>query len=137
MDMSRFVRELIALRKRHASLHRARFFTGRPASGQTHPDVAWHGERLHEPAWHDPEARLLAFTLAGQASDEPLLHVVFNMDQVARLVALPALDKRGWRRVVDTAAVPPHDIVPLAEEARGESKACRVQARSVVVFEEG
>jgi isoamylase len=136
MDMSRFVRELIALRKRHASLHRARFFTGRPASGQTHPDVAWHGERLHEPAWHDPESCLLAFTLAGQTSDEPLLHVVFNMDQVERLVALPDLDERGWRRVVDTAAVPPHDIVPLAEEVGAESKACHVQARSVVVFEE-
>jgi glycogen operon protein len=58
------------------------------------------------------------------------------MDQVERLVALPDLDERGWRRVVDTAAVPPHDIVPLAEEVRAESKACHVQARSVVVFEE-
>ena len=65
-EMLRFTREFIALRKRHASLRHRRFLTGRPSSGQPHPDVAWHGERLHAPEWNDPGGRLLAFTLAGE-----------------------------------------------------------------------
>ena len=37
LDMLRFVREMIALRKRHASLRHRRFLTGRPANGQSIP----------------------------------------------------------------------------------------------------
>jgi glycogen operon protein len=92
--MLRFTRELIALRKRHASLHHRRFLTGRPSSGQTHPDVAWHGECLHAPEFGDPEGRLLAFTLGGKTPGEPLLNVVFNMGDAARVVALPALEEK-------------------------------------------
>ena len=53
-DMLRFVRELIALRKRHPSLRRKRFLDRPPGAGRDLPDVTWHGERLHEPPWHDP-----------------------------------------------------------------------------------
>jgi len=135
LDMLRFVREMIALRKRHASLRRRRFLTGRPANGQTHPDVAWHGERLDAPAWHDPGARFVAFTLAGQTPDEPMLHIVFNMHDDARDVALPASDDRCWHRIVDTAAESPQDIVPHVETAQTERGQCRVEGRSVVVLE--
>jgi len=133
--MLRFVREMIALRKRHASLRRRRFLTGQPANGQTQPDVAWHGERLDAPAWHDPGARLVAFTLAGQAAGEPMLHIVFNMHDEPRDVALPVLDNRSWRRIVDTSAESPRDIVPDVETAAIERGACRAGARSVVVLE--
>ena len=135
LDMLRFVREMIALRKRHASLRRRRFLTGRPANGQSHPDVAWHGERLDEPAWHDPGARFVAFTIAGRAPGESMLHIVFNMNDDARDAALPVLDSRSWRRIVDTAAEPPQDIVPDVETARMERRACRVEARSVVILQ--
>ncbi|WP_250519137.1 glycogen debranching protein GlgX [Caballeronia sp. ATUFL_M1_KS5A] len=134
-DMLRFVREMIALRKRHPSLRRRRFLTGLAESGHTHPDVAWHGERLHEPAWHDGRARFVAFTLAGQAPGEPMLHVVFNMNDDARDAALPVLELQSWRRLVDTSAEPPRDIVTDTETADVERGACRIEARSVVVLE--
>ncbi|MGF6936659.1 isoamylase [Paraburkholderia sp. UCT70] len=134
--MSRFVRELIALRKRHASLRRRYFLTGRPSPGQTRPDAVWHGERLNEPGWHDPAARLLAVTLGGEEPGEPALHAVFNMDDCARTVQLPAPDGRHWRRIVDTARDSPHDIVQAAQQAAVESDQFRVEARSVVVLEE-
>ncbi|CAB3782308.1 Glycogen operon protein GlgX [Paraburkholderia ultramafica] len=133
--MPRFVRELIALRKRHASLHRRRFLTGRPSSGQTQPDVVWHGERLNEPGWHDPGTRLLVFTLGGEVRGEPALHVVLNMDDCARQLDLPVLNGRRWRRIVDTARDSPHDIVPVVQQATIESGECRAEARSVVVLE--
>ncbi|WP_408161054.1 glycogen debranching protein GlgX [Caballeronia jiangsuensis] len=135
LDMLRFVREMIALRKRHASLRRRRFLTGQPSNGQTHADVAWHGERLDAPAWHDPGARLVAFTLAGQTAGEPMLHIVFNMNDDARDIALPVVDSGSWRRIVDTAAQAPGDIVADVERASIERAACRVGARSVVVLE--
>ncbi|BAN26588.1 glycogen debranching enzyme GlgX [Caballeronia insecticola] len=135
LDMLRFVREMIALRKRHASLRRRRFLTGRPANGQNHPDVAWHGERLGEPAWHDAGARFIAYTLAGQTPDEPMLHIIFNMNADARDAALPVLDNASWCRIVDTASASPNDIVPDVETAKTEHGTCLVQARSVVVLE--
>jgi glycogen operon protein len=67
-----------------------------------------------------------------------MLNVVFNMGDAARVVALPVLEeKRQWRRIVDTAAAPPRDIVSRADDANVESGACTVQPRSVVVLEEG
>ncbi|WP_236572387.1 glycogen debranching protein [Burkholderia sp. 8Y] len=134
-DMSRFVREFIALRKRHASLRRRRFFTGRPGKDGSHPDVAWHGERLGEPPWHDPGARLIAFTLAGQSPGEAMLHIVLNMNDDARVVAVPVLGHERWRRIVDTWAASPLDIVSNTETARTERDTCRIEPRSVVVLE--
>jgi isoamylase len=133
--MLRFVRELIALRKRHASLRRRRFLTGRTAAGKTQPDVSWHGESLNQPPWHDPHARMLAFTLGGELPAESPLHVILNMDDRARQFALPALDSQHWHRIVDTARNSPLDIVATAREATIESGQCLVEARSVVVLE--
>jgi glycogen operon protein len=132
-DMLRFVRELISLRKRHPSLHRSRFLTGRPAPGSTLPDVAWHGERLHEPPWHDGGARLLAFTLGGVRAGEAPLHVILNMSDVARPVAIPA--GHAWQRVLDTTLAPPQDITRPEEQVATEGDRYVVQPRSVVVLE--
>ena len=60
-DMLRFTRELIALRRRHACLTANRFFDGSPVPGRGIPDIAWHGARLNEPAWHDGQGRFLQF----------------------------------------------------------------------------
>jgi glycogen operon protein len=133
--MLRFVRELIALRKRHPSLRRRTFLTGRPAAGQDHADVAWHGERLNEPAWHDPDARFVAFTLAGTVADEAMLHIALNMNDDARTAALPDIDGLCWRCIVDTAADSPRDIVSPTEISADTRDSIRLEARSVVVLE--
>ncbi|WP_250474488.1 isoamylase [Caballeronia sp. GAFFF1] len=135
LDMLRFVRELIALRKRHPSLRRRRFLTGRPANGDTYPDVAWHGERLGEPPWHDPGARLVAFTLAAQAPGEAMLHIVLNMNDDARIVAVPVFDGQSWRRIVDTSLASPLDIVSDSVTSQSEFDACHVAPHSVLVLE--
>jgi glycogen operon protein len=134
-DMLRFVRELIALRKRHPSLRRQRFLTGRPAPGATQPDIAWHGERLHEPPWHAACARLLAFTLAGQHASEASLHVIFNMSDAERPVAIPVLAGHGWRLAVDTALDSPRDISRPGQQTSVDGGFYVAQARSVVVLE--
>ena len=62
--MLRFTRELIALRKRHPSLRRARFLNGHAAGAPA--EIQWYGERLEPPAWQDADARVLCFTLHGR-----------------------------------------------------------------------
>ncbi len=133
--MLRFVRELIVLRKRHSSLRRQRFLTGRPAPGASLPDVTWHGERLHEPLWQDPGARLLAFTLAGTRADETPLHVILNMSGDVRAVAVPALEGYVWHRALDTELPPPQDILPLERQTPMEGGFYLAQPRSVAVLE--
>jgi isoamylase len=53
------------------------------------------------------------------------------------LLPVMAFDGRCWRRIVDTALESPHDIASAAESIATESGHCRVEARSVVVLEEG
>jgi isoamylase len=134
-DMLRFVRELIALRKRHPSLRRQRFLTGRPAPGAALPDVTWHGESLHEPPWQDGGARLLAFTLAGVRAGETPLHVILNMSDVARPVAIPGLTGYAWQRALDTALASPHDITRPDEQTATQGDHYLAQPRTVVVLE--
>jgi glycogen operon protein len=134
-DMLRFTRELIAFRKRHPSLCRQRFLTGRPAPASTLPDVAWHGERLNEPPWHDGNARLLAFTLAGMDADEKPLHAILNMWHEPRTVGIPSLSGLTWRREIDTSLAPPQDIAPPDSQRVTFSDVYFAQPRSVVVLE--
>jgi isoamylase len=108
--MLRFTRELIALRKRHPSLRRTRFLDG-PVDGQP-AEIHWYGEDLSTPDWNDPDGRVLCFTLAGLVPAEPALHVMINMASTVRMLPLPRIPQREWRRIVDTTLVAPDDVVP-------------------------
>jgi len=60
--------------------------------------------------WHDPQARLLRFTLAALAPGEEDLHVVLNMSERAVDVPLPWVPGRQWHMAVDTAIASPFDV---------------------------
>jgi glycogen operon protein len=134
-NMLRFTRGMIALRRRHPSLHRRRFLTGRRATGAESPDVVWHGERLNAPGWSDGGGRLLAYTLAGTEADEMPLHVILNMSDQTRAVDLPALSRHAWRRAADTALACPQDITLPDQSGVGVSDQYIAEPRSVVVLE--
>ena len=132
-DMLDFTRGMIALRKRHPTLRRERFLTGEPDTDGGIPDIQWHGNELNGAAWDDPEARLLAFTLAGLDPDEDHLHVILNMADHAESCAVPELPGRRWFIAVNTAA-----DVPLREpiEQPGhDAPRIDVHSRSVIVLE--
>jgi len=134
-DMLRFTREMIRLRKRHPALRRATFLTGKiqPVSGL--PDIRWHGRELDKPAWHDPEARLLACTLSRTEPTEPDLHMIFNMDETGHTLPLPDIPGRTWFVAVDTGATPPDDILEPEGQHPLAGTTLRAAARSVVVLE--
>ena len=108
--MQRFTRELIALRRRHPSLRRTRFLDG-PVDGQQ-AEIQWYDRELATPNWQDAEACVLCFTLTGVAPNEPPLHVMINMASTGRLLQLPQVATREWRRIVDTTLIAPEDVVP-------------------------
>jgi len=134
-EMLRFTRELIAMRRRHASLTSNRFYTGTSVPGRDIPDIAWHGARLNQPPWYDSTARLLAFTIAGVQRDEADIHVILNMSDAAVEVELPAISGRRWHLCVDTAEAPPGDVVELSRRYAVATLTYRVGPRSVVILE--
>jgi glycogen operon protein len=133
--MLRFVKQLIRLRRRHRSLTRNSFLTGKSIPARGIPDVVWHGARLHEPGWDDPTCRMLAYTLAGLDETEDDLHIVLNMCEASRDVELPSLPGRGWYLAVDTSHAEPEDIIEPEAQVVFDRPIYHVGPRSVVVLE--
>lgn len=134
-EMLRFVQNMIALRKRHPSLMRRRFLTGKTVEGRNIPDISWHGAQLNMPLWDDHEARILAFTLAGISDAEPDLHIVMNMSDQAATMELPIVTGREWCLAVDTSNPSPEDIIAPQNQHPVRTHYYPVNSRTVVVFE--
>jgi glycogen operon protein len=134
-DMLRFVKHMIALRKRHPSLMRKRFLTGKVIEGKNMPDVSWHGTELNKPLWHDPEARILVFTLAGIGDNEADLHIAMNMSDEIATVELPVIDGKQWCMALDTSLQSPQDIIPPQDQKPFGVNFYSLNPKTVVVFE--
>lgn len=132
-DMLAFVQGMIRLRRRHPTLSRSRFVTGQPRNGHDLPDITWHGTALNAAPWNDPDARHIAFTLAGSKPDEPALHIVLNMAVEAQTFALPPFPGRQWRLAVDTTTAP--GVYEPAEQPIISANQLTVEGRCVVVLE--
>jgi glycogen operon protein len=109
-DMFRFIKLMIAFRKRHPCLMRTRFLTGRKQKGHGLADVTWHGKRLHKPQWGNPNARFLAFTLEAVNDKEEDIHVILNMSGNQEMVSLPRIHGKTWYVTADTSQASPMDI---------------------------
>ncbi len=131
-DLVRFTAAMIALRKRFATLRHPDFFDGR-VNDRGLVDVAWHGCRLGQPGWNDPETRVLSFTLGGFGADADL-HVIFNMYHDALEFELPQLDGYRWVRAVDTSMPSPEDIADPGSETAIDGSTYLASDRSVVVL---
>jgi glycogen operon protein len=134
-DMLRFVQQLIAFRKRHPSLRRTRFLTGQPQPGSRLPDITWHGMKLNEPLWGDPNAQILAYTLGAADESEEDLHIMLNMSENTVEMPLPRLSDREWRLAIDTAHASPEDIVAPPRQSHVRTLTYTTAPRSVVVLE--
>jgi glycogen operon protein len=134
--MLHFVQQMIALRKRHASIMRRRFLTGKVINGRGIKDISWHGVKVNTPLWDDPDTRLLAFTLAGVEENEADLHVIINMSEKKITVELPEIKGNKWCLSVNTSEKSPHDIIHRRnQKPMSNNKTFLVKEKSVVVFE--
>jgi len=134
-DILRFVQQMIALRKRHPSIMRRRFLTGSVIEGKNRLDISWHGTELNKPLWHDPEARILAFTLVGFGATEADLHIVMNMSDEVTTMELPAVEGKKWCLALDTSLQSPRDIIPPQDQKPFSENFYSVNSKVVVVFE--
>ena len=102
----RFVRLMIAFRRRHHAFRRRNFFS--------QGGILWQGERENQPDWSD-DARWLACVLDGGQTartdgrtDDDFM-IMANASDEWRHFAVP--DRGGdWRKVVDTSRSAPDDI---------------------------
>lgn len=134
-DMLRFVRGLIALRKRHPSLQRRYFLSGQLRKGSSLPDISWQGPDGGPPRWDDPNSHSLGFTLAGTGPDEEDLQILMNMGKAPRTFALRVLDGRSWHPALDTARATPMDILTRDEQEPWPENSYPVAAHALVVLE--
>ncbi len=132
----RFVREMIALRKRHHVLRRRTFFGHEP--GQT-PDIIWHGIWPCQPNF-SRDSHALAFALDGRRGDRPEvdrdIYVAMNAFWEPLQFHVPASPSgRAWRRTVDTALPSPEDALELDQgPVVLVGREYRVEARSMIVL---
>jgi glycogen operon protein len=114
-DFLRFVREMIALRKRHPALRRSDFFKGTTGKSKATPDIIWHGVDPKTPDFTD-KSLILAFALDGRQTGRQAdcdFYVACNASTNPMLFTIPASPTgRPWRRVIDTALPTPEDLVP-------------------------
>lgn len=112
-----FTKKLIAIRKAHPALHRAKFFRDRKIRGTDIHDIEWYrhdGERMTDEDWNNPHTASLGLFLAGRgigdvdAMGDPIidddLFLVLNGSDDALDFELPrATEDETWNLLVDTA----------------------------------
>ncbi|MBO3459384.1 glycogen debranching protein GlgX [Aetokthonos hydrillicola Thurmond2011] len=133
-EIFRFFKLMINFRKCycHSTLHRRDFFTGE-VNERGLADISWHGCRLFSSGWHDPHARVIAFTLGGfeGAAD---IHIMLNMYWESLEFEIPPIEGRRWYTAIDTAQPSPMDIVEKGQETLVPGNVYLVKDRSVVVL---
>ena len=131
-DIHRFVKLLIALRKRRDIV----FESALPLNELLRrARIDWHGVALNHPDW-SPHSHSIAFTLETMRG-RFLLHAMFNAYWEALTFELPAGSNdrpHAWRRCIDTALPSPHDIHPWQAAPAVDASSYIVHARSVAVL---
>jgi isoamylase len=135
LDMLRFVQHMIALRKRHPSIMRRRFLTGKVIEGKNMPDISWHGIQVNHPQWNEPDAGVLAFTLAGCDTQESDLHIAMNMSDENVTIELPVIKGKKWCLAIDTSLPSFEDFVTPKNQKPIKNSVYLTNNKSVVVFE--
>ena len=121
----RFVRELIALRRRFRVLSAARFY--RP------DEISWLSPEGAPPSWETE--RSIACLIQAHEGGQKLYLAMNPTDEAVLFRAPPSPPGRHWRRLIDTAMASPDDIVRPEEAVAVLAEAgMQVSARSALVL---
>ena len=112
-DLLRFFKLLIALRKAHPVFRREDFFPATTGSGRA--PIRWQATHPGAEDW-SPEAQSLAFFLAGDSipgkNRDDDFFMMLNRHHRGRTFTVPDPPPgRCWRKIIDTAADAPDDIM--------------------------
>jgi glycogen operon protein len=131
-DVLRFVKLLIERRVMREVEHERRRLSLREFLRQA--KHVWHGVKLHRPDW---SCYSHSIAISAELKNEGLLlHAVMNAYWEALEFELPILKngRENWRRWIDTALEPPHEICEWNAAAAIPGGSYRVGPRSVVVL---
>ena len=147
-ELFRFVKEIIALRKRHPSFRRRRWFQGLPVEGSADNDIIWFrpdSTPMTEEDWRNGYAKSLAMYLNGKGIrcvdydgskiEDNSFYFIFNAHNEALDYQLPPAECCGekWIKIMDTS----DGFVGEDTEAFSQGSSIRVQARSVLLLKDG
>lgn len=132
-DLLRFAQKMIKFRKDNESLRRDEFF-GDSTNFRGMPLILWHGCKLNSPGWDDPDAKVLAFTIASLDENQPDIHVMMNMHYEALDFELPQIEQSSWYRFSDTSLECPDDVADYSKMVKIESGSYVVNEYSIVVL---
>ncbi len=125
-DVLRFVRCLIDFRRAHPSICRSRFWRD---------DIKWYGtQHLVDLSL---TATCLAYCLHGASQGDGDLYVMLNNGNEAATFGIQEGSPGTWRRVVDTSAISPDDIVDETSASVVNDASYRVAEHSIVVLLRG
>ena len=93
-DTFHFWKLMIDFRKRHTTILRPRYFTGKE-NERGLKDISWHGCKLYSPGSDDAYARALSFTM-GEPGDEEDIHVISEHVLGTFEFEIPGLRERNW-----------------------------------------
>jgi glycogen operon protein len=141
-EVFRFCRELIAFRRRHPTLRRRQFFTGRIVPGRSIADINWYDQNAQPKNWQNDEQSLMCLVDGTLPPDGRLpfdddLLLLLNASPKPVSFRLPAADypQIPWRRFLDTGESYPADIHPQEDgpEFLAETR-YRLMSRSMAGF---
>jgi glycogen operon protein len=122
-EIFRFIKEIIAFRKRHSVLKEVKFYTEK--------DITWYAADGTSPDWaHD--SRSLSCMIHGKQE----LFLMFHAGFEKIVFTIPSLPSGlQWFRTVDTSASEPEDICPAnSEKPLKNQTTYLLEARSMVIL---
>ncbi|MDR1251269.1 MAG: glycogen debranching protein GlgX [Treponema sp.] len=140
-NLYRFVKEMIAFRRRHPAFMRPEFYTGRDGNYNAIPDISWFTEKGIIPDW-DKIGCCLALRLDGSKADiladkddnDFFIMLNADLDPVVFNIA-EAPNEKIWLRAVDTSLNSPDDVLsPGSEKILSSQTRYTVKARSMVIL---
>jgi len=140
-ELYAFTKKLIAIRREHPALHRAKFFKGRRIRGTDVRDIMWYrhdGKEMTDEDWSNPVTASFGLFLAGRGIDDvddegnlvidDDFFMVLNGSDIDLPFALPRASSEGkWQLLVDTAD-------PEAAGRMEEGAGTRIESRSMKLF---
>jgi glycogen operon protein len=122
-DHFRFAKQMIAFRKAHPTLGRARYWRD---------DVRWYG--VGPAVDLSFNSHSVAYCLHGESQGDCDLYVMINAYHEPLQFEIQESPAGGWRRAIDTGLPSPRDIAEPGRETPVATLRYRVMARSVVVL---
>lgn len=140
-DVFRFVKELIAFRKRHLAFLRPEFYTGKDKSYNAIPDITWFNAKGESPDWAKID-KVISLRIDGSRADvlsdrdDNDFFMAFNASATGvKFRICPAPAGKQWFLAINTGTEPPEDILPAGgERLLVPQNEFTVSPRSMVVF---